>query len=66
MLPFAKRHIVAESQYLASQHSIACLPGFWCRATDLDWNTGLVPIAVGISHLVNQERIDQVQAVSGS
>ena len=65
---FRKRHIVA-GQYLGfTALLIASLPGFFgglIVPRILIGILGLVPIAIGISYLMNQEKVgDQVQAVS--
>jgi cadmium resistance transport/sequestration family protein len=66
---FRRRHIVA-GQYLGfTALVIASLPGFFGGLiVPRAWIgiLGLVPIAIGISHLVNQEKDEnEVQAVSG-
>ena len=66
---FRKRHIVA-GQYLGfTVLLLASLPGFFGGLiVPRIWigTLGLVPIAIGVSRLVNREKEgDQVQAVSG-
>ena len=69
MLPLALRHIVA-GQYLGfTALIVASLPGFFGGLiVPRTWIgiLGLVPIAIGISRLVNREKDgDRVQTVSG-
>ncbi|MEZ2318111.1 MAG: cadmium resistance transporter [Microcoleus sp.] len=66
---FRRRHIIA-GQYLGFAALVfASLPGFFGRLIfPPEWigMLGILPIAIGISHLVNKDKEpDEVQAVSG-